>query len=59
MHPIPIDFNCQKCGVECSTAPDLPKLPICENCCEDHNYEYESFLRQHVCIHCGKKQPED
>lgn len=53
------DFHCHKCGVETTTAPLLPKLSVCENCCEDHEYEYDSYERAKFCIHCNKQQENE
>lgn len=48
-----IDYSCQKCGAECSSAPDPPERAICPNCCEDHVYYYEPMERRHICTYCG------
>lgn len=54
-----VDFSCQKCGKECDVAPKLPDRPICPDCCEDHEYEYDPSFQQHRCKHCDKSVPED
>lgn len=55
----PIDFHCGKCGKKCPVAPDPPVKAVCEDCCEDHDYKYESFSRKRECVHCGKEMPHD
>lgn len=50
----PIDFTCRVCGKECDVAPDLPERAICEEHCEDHEFEYDAYERTHICKHCGK-----
>lgn len=54
-----IDFSCRVCGVQCPSAPDPPARAVCEEHCEDHEYEYEREMRGHFCKHCGKPRPED
>ena len=48
------DFHCYSCGAETTLAPDPPARAVCEECCEDHDYQYLAGERNHVCIHCGK-----
>lgn len=50
---------CRECGIEVDSWPDPPALPICPDCCDDHDYVYERELRGKFCIHCGNKEPED
>jgi hypothetical protein len=52
------DFTCHKCGVQCDSAPMLPKRATCPNCCEDHWYIYERGLG-HYCETCGQEPPHD
>lgn len=54
-----MDFTCRICGVECDTAPDPPERAICPKCCEDHDYRYDSSMREHRCIHCDEPRPWD
>lgn len=54
-----IDFTCRVCGVECSTAPDPPERAVCEEHCEDHDYEYDEWRRDRFCKHCDKQISED
>jgi len=54
-----VDFHCHKCGVETATAPPLPDLAVCEECCEDHEYKYDSYERGSFCIHCNKQKDFD
>jgi ribosomal protein L40E len=54
-----INFHCRECGVETASAPDPPALAICEDCCEDHDCQYERELRKKVCIYCGADEPQD
>lgn len=55
----PIDFTCRVCGCECSVAPDPPERAVCEEHCEDHSYKYDAWERGHLCVHCGKRRPDD
>lgn len=55
----PPDFRCHVCGKECDIAPQPPERAICEECCEDHEYEYDRGERWKFCAHCGKPIPED
>lgn len=54
-----IDFKCKKCGKECGTAPIDDSGAICEDCCEDHDYEYDPDRQEHHCVHCDKLAPDD
>lgn len=49
-----IDFSCRVCGKQCDSAPPLPERAVCEDCCEEHDYEYEPSERTHLCKHCCK-----
>jgi hypothetical protein len=53
------DFKCKVCGIECPIAPDLPDRAVCEEHCEDHDYEYIRGERRHACKHCDKERPYD
>lgn len=53
-------FRCRICGVECGTHP-IKELPngefeavqaVCEDHCEDHDFEYDSMRRGQFCKHC-------
>jgi NMD protein affecting ribosome stability and mRNA decay len=54
-----IDFSCRVCGKQCDSAPLPPVRAVCEDCCDDHDYQYERELRGHFCVHCGKPAPLD
>lgn len=54
-----IDFTCQKCGKECVIAPDPPERAICQDCCEDHEYEYDKWRRGWFCTKCDNEQEPD
>lgn len=54
-----IDFSCRVCGKQCDVAPDPPKRAVCEEHCEDHNYQYDKWDRTHYCVNCGKQRPYD
>lgn len=51
-----VDFTCKFCGKQCPIAPDLPERAVCEDHCEDHNFEYDPHRRGKFCIHCDKEQ---
>lgn len=53
------EFKCHKCGKECPIAPANGGKAVCEDCCEDHRYEYDPGERGHFCIWCFKKRPDD
>lgn len=55
----PIDFNCHKCGKQCDVAPMPPLRAICEDCCEDHEYDYDATERWHLCRHCNRRIDPD
>jgi hypothetical protein len=52
-------FKCHKCGTATDIALDPPRLTICENCCEDHEYKYDNYEQKHLCIHCNAQRPYD
>lgn len=52
----PIDFTCQKCGKDALIAPDPPARAICPDCCEDHEFRYDPWLRGNFCVYCDKEQ---
>lgn len=54
-----IDFSCRVCGKECPIAPDPPGRAVCEEHCEDHDYEYDPMRRDRFCKHCDKQVPYD
>ena len=54
-----VDFSCRVCGKQCDTAPMLPARAVCEEHCEDHEYEYDRDERWHLCKHCNKRVDED
>lgn len=41
------DWTCHKCGKQCCIVGDAPA--ICEDCCEDHEYEYDRDERGWFC----------
>jgi hypothetical protein len=51
------DFHCHVCGCDCPTCPPPPGKAVCEEHCEDHDYEYDRDERGHHCRHCFKIQP--
>lgn len=54
----PPTFKCHKCGA--GTIVEPPDNPaVCENCCEDHDYEYCREERTYYCNHCGAEPPDD
>ncbi len=54
-----VDFSCRVCGVQCNVAPPLPDRAVCEEHCEDHEYEYDPMRRGKFCNHCDKeREPE-
>ncbi len=50
-------FICKTCGSATDIAPSDGSGAICYNCCEDHNYAYESG--EHRCVHCNMLAPYD
>lgn len=50
---------CSKCGADEVIVYAAAETAICPNCCEDHEYEYESYDRAHYCQHCGQEPPPD
>lgn len=50
-------FRC-RCGVAATIAPADGGYAVCENCCEDHDYQYERG-DGHRCIHCFAERPAD
>jgi hypothetical protein len=54
-----IDFTCSVCGAICNIAPDPPGRAVCQDHCEDHEYEYDRSVGWHVCKHCDKAAPYD
>jgi hypothetical protein len=54
-----LDFACRVCGKECTVAPDPPLRAICPDCCDDHDYLYDRYAREHYCANCGKPRPDD
>lgn len=56
---VAIDFTCRVCGVECDIATNPPQRAVCPEHCPDHNYEYDRWERQHLCIICNKSRPDD
>jgi len=56
------EFACRVCGKECNYAPADPvgpdDKPICEDCCEEHEYEYDKVDRASYCKHCFKRSDE-
>lgn len=54
-----VDFSCKVCGAPCPVAPMPPDRAVCEEHCEDHEYEYERGERRWSCKHCFKERPED
>lgn len=51
------NFACRVCGKECPTAS--AEGAICEDCCEDHQYEYDKWRRNKFCVHCDRQIPDD
>jgi hypothetical protein len=56
---IQIDFSCRVCGKECDVAPDPPARAVCEEHCEDHEYEYDKWRRGKFCKHCDRQQNDE
>lgn len=56
---VEIDFRCHKCRKQCDVAPMPPLRAICEDCCEDHEYEYDAVERWHFCCHCNRRVEPD
>lgn len=53
-------FKCGTCGADTDLAhPTDPKKTICHDCCEDHEYEYNSCAEWPQCIECGDDAPDD
>lgn len=48
--------TCAKCGCEVDQYYDDPTKDICEDCCDDHQYEYDKWERAHLCKNCGKRR---
>ena len=59
MEGVAINFKCRICGTECPVAPEPPGQAICEDCCEDHNYQYDSGRRGKYCVHCDHELIQD
>jgi predicted nucleic acid-binding Zn ribbon protein len=38
-------FACRVCGVACAIAPVPPGRAVCEDHCEDHEYDYDPHRR--------------
>jgi len=57
-HPLPDEFRCFMCGVECATKPD-DGLAVCEEHCPDHDYVYDPDERRKSCHYCNKPIPLD
>jgi len=53
------DFTCKVCGKECPIAPEPPERAVCEEHCEDHDFQYDRHFREHRCIHCDMPAPYD
>lgn len=51
-------FACRVCGAQCPGSPGYDKA-ICENCCDEHDYEYSRDQRTHCCRHCEKPVDPD
>ena len=54
-----VDFSCRVCGKQCDSAPPAPERAVCEEHCEDHEYEYDRGERDRFCKHCGKRIDPD
>lgn len=57
--PVTFDFSCHVCGKECNSAPPPPERTVCEEHCEDHEYERCLDRGWHHCIHCDKPVDPD
>lgn len=47
-------FKCHKCGAPTDIALAPPRLTVCENCCEDHLFEYDQYEHTRRCKFCGR-----
>ena len=54
-----IDFSCHVCGKQCDIAPNPPEKAVCDECCADHEYEYDRDEFWHCCKTCGKRVDVD
>ena len=53
------DFHCKVCRKEIDgCAPDGSPL-WCEDCCPDHEYEYDRGRQGHFCKRCDQQAPYD
>lgn len=48
---------CEACGAEVDCYPDPPAPAYCEECCPDHDYQYDRDERGHICTVCGGRRP--
>lgn len=52
-------FTCRECGADTGICAMDDTQLWCEDCCPDHDYEYEAGERRHLCIHCNAEPPLD
>jgi hypothetical protein len=52
-------FACRVCGVACAIAPVPPGRAVCEDHCEDHEYDYDPHRRDKFCRHCDRQIDPD
>lgn len=58
MEPEELFFTCNRCGKPTVSAPDPPGLAWCEECCTDHEYEYDRDRRGRFCNRCDAKDED-
>lgn len=52
-------FKCAKCGADTDLAAPNPADTACQNCCEDHDYEYDTAAEWSLCRYCSADAPDD
>lgn len=52
-------FKCARCGAGTELAAPNPAITVCQDCCEDHDYEYDSCAEWAMCQHCNAPAPDD
>ena len=53
------DFTCVNCGKETELAAPDPANTVCQDCCDDHDYKYDSCAGWGFCVNCNKPAPDD
>lgn len=51
------EFHCAKCRKELGGGPVDGSPAWCEDCCPDHDFEYDRDRRGHFCKHCDMQAP--